>query len=55
MPIICPRLGSLVCFACRITGGHLATSSESRQVGFFAPEEIDEMPIHESIKLRICD
>lgn len=44
-----------VCFACRVTGGQLATSSESRRVGFFAPEEIKAMPVHESIRLRIRD
>jgi ADP-ribose pyrophosphatase YjhB (NUDIX family) len=42
-----------VCFACAVTGGRLATSSESRRVGFFAPEEIEAMPVHESIRLRI--
>jgi ADP-ribose pyrophosphatase YjhB (NUDIX family) len=44
-----------VCFACTVTGGQLATSSESRQVGFFAPEKIKAMPVHESIRLRIRD
>jgi ADP-ribose pyrophosphatase YjhB (NUDIX family) len=44
-----------VCFACAITGGHLATSSESRRVGFFMPEKINAMPVHESIRLRIRD
>ncbi|MEA2492307.1 MAG: hypothetical protein QOJ29_218 [Thermoleophilaceae bacterium] len=44
-----------VCFACRVTGGQMATSSESRRVGFFGPDEIEAMPIHESIRLRIRD
>lgn len=44
-----------VCFACAVTGGRLATGSESRQVGFFAPNEVDAMPVHESIRLRIRD
>jgi len=44
-----------VCFACTVTGGQLATSSESRQVGFFAPEDIEAMPVHDSIRLRIRD
>jgi ADP-ribose pyrophosphatase YjhB (NUDIX family) len=44
-----------VCFACRVTGGQMATSSESRRVGFFAPEDIKAMPIHDSIRLRIRD
>jgi ADP-ribose pyrophosphatase YjhB (NUDIX family) len=44
-----------VCFACRVTGGQMATSSESRRVGFFGPDEIEAMPIHESIRVRIRD
>jgi ADP-ribose pyrophosphatase YjhB (NUDIX family) len=44
-----------VCFACAVTGGRLATSSESRRVGFFAPEDIEAMPVHDSIRLRIRD
>jgi ADP-ribose pyrophosphatase YjhB (NUDIX family) len=44
-----------VCFACTVTGGQLATSSESRRVGFFAPENIKAMPVHDSIRLRIRD
>jgi len=42
-----------VCFACRIAGGELATSDESLEVGFFSPEEIEAMPMHDSIRLRI--
>jgi ADP-ribose pyrophosphatase YjhB (NUDIX family) len=42
-----------VCFACAVTGGQLATSSESRRVGFFTPEDIKAMPIHDSIRRRI--
>jgi ADP-ribose pyrophosphatase YjhB (NUDIX family) len=42
-----------VCFACRIVGGELATSEESTEVGFFPPVEIEAMPMHESIRLRI--
>ncbi len=44
-----------VCFACRVTGGQLATSSESRRVGFFAPDEIEAIPVHDSIRRRIRD
>jgi 8-oxo-dGTP pyrophosphatase MutT (NUDIX family) len=44
-----------VCFACSITGGQLATSSESGQVGFFAPDDIEAMHVHESIRVRIRD
>lgn len=42
-----------VCFACRLTGGSLAISEESAEVGFFSPEQITVMPIHDSIRLRI--
>jgi ADP-ribose pyrophosphatase YjhB (NUDIX family) len=42
-----------VCFACRLLGGELTTSMESLEVGFFSPAEIEAMPMHESIRLRI--
>jgi ADP-ribose pyrophosphatase YjhB (NUDIX family) len=42
-----------VCFVCRLVGGELATSDESLEVGFFTPAEIETMPMHESIRLRI--
>jgi ADP-ribose pyrophosphatase YjhB (NUDIX family) len=42
-----------VCFACRVVGGDLAVSDESLEVGFFSSAEIEAMPMHESIRLRI--
>jgi ADP-ribose pyrophosphatase YjhB (NUDIX family) len=42
-----------VCFACRVVGGDLAVGDESLEVGFFTPAEIEAMPMHESIRLRI--
>jgi ADP-ribose pyrophosphatase YjhB (NUDIX family) len=42
-----------ICFACRLVGGQLATSEESTEVGFFTPDAIQAMPMHESIRLRI--
>jgi ADP-ribose pyrophosphatase YjhB (NUDIX family) len=42
-----------ICFACRLVGGQLATSDESSEVGFFAPAEVEAMPVHPSIRLRI--
>jgi ADP-ribose pyrophosphatase YjhB (NUDIX family) len=42
-----------VCFACRLVGGQVATSDESSEVGFFTPAQIQAMPVHESIRLRI--
>ena len=42
-----------VCFAGRVIGGHLQTSSESREVGFFSLNDAKDLDIHESIRLRI--
>jgi ADP-ribose pyrophosphatase YjhB (NUDIX family) len=42
-----------ICFACRVVGGQIATSNESSEVGFFTPQEIEDLPMHESIRLRI--
>jgi ADP-ribose pyrophosphatase YjhB (NUDIX family) len=42
-----------VCFACRHVGGELATSDETSEVGYFAPDELEDMDIHPSIRLRI--
>jgi ADP-ribose pyrophosphatase YjhB (NUDIX family) len=42
-----------ICFACKVVGGQLTTSDESLEVGFYSPVEIDSMPLHESIHLRI--
>jgi len=44
-----------VCIACRIVGGELAAGEEARAVGWFTPEEIDGLPMHESIRKRIRD
>ena len=42
-----------VCFACRYLGGELATSDETSEVGYFSPDELEDMEIHPSIRLRI--
>jgi ADP-ribose pyrophosphatase YjhB (NUDIX family) len=42
-----------ICFACRLVGGQVALSDESSEVGFFTPAEIEAMPMHESIRLRV--
>jgi ADP-ribose pyrophosphatase YjhB (NUDIX family) len=43
-----------ICFACRPIGGHLATTTdESLEIGFFMPEQIEALPMHPSIRLRI--
>lgn len=44
-----------VCFAATITSGTLAASDESTDVGFFAADQIADMPIHQSIRRRIDD
>ncbi|MGH2639149.1 MAG: NUDIX domain-containing protein [Rhabdochlamydiaceae bacterium] len=42
-----------VCFACHIIGGSLQVSDESVAVGFFSPQEIEQLEMHPSIRLRI--
>jgi ADP-ribose pyrophosphatase YjhB (NUDIX family) len=42
-----------ICFACRLIGGQVALSDESSEVGFFTAAEIEAMPMHDSIRLRI--
>lgn len=42
-----------ICFAAHIVGGARRTSSESKAVGFLAPEELDGVRIHRSMRLRI--
>ena len=42
-----------VCFSCQRAGGALATSDETSEVGYFSPDELEEMEIHPSIRLRI--
>jgi hypothetical protein len=44
-----------ICFACSIVGGVIQASAESFEVAFFAPEEIEQLAIHESTLLRIRD
>ena len=44
-----------ICLACTITSGSLSVSSESTDVRFFAPEDIPDTQIHESILKRIQD
>jgi ADP-ribose pyrophosphatase YjhB (NUDIX family) len=42
-----------VCFTARMVGGHLSTSSETKQVRFVAPDQLDTLAIHPSMRLRI--
>ena len=42
-----------VCFVCRIVGGELRVSEESFEVSFFTPDEVEQLPMHESNHMRI--
>jgi ADP-ribose pyrophosphatase YjhB (NUDIX family) len=42
-----------ICFAARVHGGSLAVSDESTDLRFVAPEDLDQLHIHESMRLRI--
>jgi ADP-ribose pyrophosphatase YjhB (NUDIX family) len=43
-----------ICFACDVTGGRvLDRTDESLEVGFFTPDQIEALPMHPSIRLRI--
>jgi 8-oxo-dGTP pyrophosphatase MutT (NUDIX family) len=42
-----------ICFTTRLLGGHLATSSETSEVAWVAPEWLDSLIMHPSMRLRI--
>ncbi len=42
-----------ICFACRPVGGEPTPSDETSDVTYFAPDELDQVAIHPSIRLRI--
>lgn len=42
-----------ICFITRLLGGELATSNETSEVEFVDVEQIEELPIHPSMRLRI--
>ncbi|SCG40443.1 NUDIX hydrolase [Micromonospora halophytica] len=42
-----------ICFTARPVGGELTTSSESRQVRWVDPVQLDQLDIHPSMRLRI--
>ena len=42
-----------VCFAARLVGGQLSVSAESTEVRWVPPRAIEDLPMHESIRLRI--
>lgn len=44
-----------ICLLARATGGDLRSSDESLEVGWFAPGEVDDLPMVSSIRKRISD
>lgn len=44
-----------ICLACAIVGGGLLVSSESTDVDFFPVNELSNLEMHESIRIRIRD
>ncbi|MBA2284860.1 MAG: NUDIX domain-containing protein [Ktedonobacteraceae bacterium] len=42
-----------LCFACSLVGGTIHVSDESFEVAFFSPRDIEQLPMHPSIRLRI--
>ncbi|MGW6916732.1 NUDIX domain-containing protein [Kitasatospora sp. NPDC054939] len=42
-----------VCFTARITGGELRISDESTDLQFVAPEDIGDLPMHHTQRLRL--
>jgi 8-oxo-dGTP pyrophosphatase MutT (NUDIX family) len=44
-----------VCFECRILSGAVSASDESYEVQFFAPDQVAELRMVDSIRLRVTD
>jgi 8-oxo-dGTP pyrophosphatase MutT (NUDIX family) len=44
-----------ICFSTRIAGGTLAVSDESFEVAFHHPEQVANLPMLDSIRLRVND
>lgn len=44
-----------ICFLARPVGGHLAVSDESTDVRWFAPADVDALPMVASIRKRVDD
>jgi hypothetical protein len=42
-----------ICFTTRVVGGELRTSSETKEVRFVGPAELDQLNMHPSMRLRI--
>lgn len=44
-----------ICFHATITGGNITASEESHEVAFFAADQVDDLAMVESIRLRVND
>jgi ADP-ribose pyrophosphatase YjhB (NUDIX family) len=44
-----------ICCACTITGGTIAVSDESTAVEFFAVDDLGQLQVHPTIRLRVRD
>lgn len=42
-------------FRCRLVGGEARTSSESKAVEWVDPDDLEDLPLHPSMRLRISD
>jgi len=42
-----------ICFSCKIVRGNLKVSEESFELAFFTPQEIEQLNMHEAMRLRI--
>jgi len=43
-----------IAFTARLTGGAARTSSESKRVEWVDPDEVDELPMHPSMRMRLA-
>ncbi|MEN3585200.1 NUDIX domain-containing protein [Streptomyces sp. ZYX-F-203] len=44
-----------ICFLAHAVGGQLAVSSESTEVRWFKPEDVDDLPMVASVRKRVTD
>lgn len=42
-----------ICFSARVLGGTLRASDESTEVAWIAPQSLEELPIHDTTRLRL--
>ncbi|WP_327147830.1 NUDIX domain-containing protein [Nocardia sp. NBC_01329] len=42
-----------ITFYGRVTGGHIEVSSESTEVGFLTLKELETLPVHDTVRLRL--